>query len=88
MSWINYYNPVYFILVLKYLYPFCPKLICRLLITKCFFNRADVKNDEMIGVDVNDNKPEPEDATHDKVDDFNEDTCDLCIYDFLTFENY
>ena len=42
----------------------------------------------MIGVDENDNKPEPEDATHDKVDDFNEDTCDLCLYDFLTFENY
>ena len=37
----------------------------------------------MIGVDENDNKPEPEDATHDKVDDFNEDTCDLCAYDFL-----
>ena len=42
----------------------------------------------MIGVDENDNKTEPEDATHDKVDDFNEDTCDLCTYDFLTFENY
>ena len=37
----------------------------------------------MIGVDENDNKTEPKDATHDKVDDFNEDTCDLCIYDFL-----
>ena len=42
----------------------------------------------MIGVDENDNKTEPEDATHDKVDDFNEDICDLCVYDFLTFENY
>ena len=43
----------------------------------------------MIGVDENDNKTEPKDATHDKVDDFNEDTCDLCIYDFfLIFENY
>ena len=31
----------------------------------------------MIGVDENDNKTEPEDATHDKVDDFNEDTFDL-----------
>ena len=30
---------------------------------------------EMIGVDKNDNKPEPEDASHDIVDDFNEDTC-------------
>ena len=36
----------------------------------------------MIGEDENDNKPEPEDATHDSVDDFNEDTCDLCTYDF------
>lgn len=51
-------------------------------------DRTDVQNDEMIGVDENDNKTEPEDATHDKVDDFNEDTCDLCVYDFLTFENY
>ena len=45
------------------------------------FVRADVKNDEMIGVDEKDNKPEPEDATHDKVDDFIEDTCDLCAYE-------
>ena len=52
------------------------------------FDWTDVKNDEMIGVDENDNKTEYEDATHDKVDDFNEDTCDLCIYDFLTFENF
>ncbi len=29
---------------------------------------------EMIGVDENNNKPEPEDASHDNVDDFNEDT--------------
>ena len=28
---------------------------------------------EIIGVDVNDNKPEPEYASHDNVDDFNED---------------
>ena len=42
----------------------------------------------MIGVDENDNKTEPEDATHVKVDDFNDDTCALCVYDFLTFENY
>ena len=42
----------------------------------------------MIGVDENDNKTEPEDDTHDKVGDFNEDTYDLCVYDFLTFENY
>ena len=41
----------------------------------------------MIRVDENDNKSEPEDATHHKVDDFNEYTCDLCVYDFLTFEN-
>ena len=30
---------------------------------------------EMIGVDENDNKPEHEDASHENVDDFNEDTC-------------
>ena len=45
-------------------------------------------NDEMIEVDENYNKPEHKDATHDKVDDFNEDTCNLCPYDLLTFENY
>ena len=31
---------------------------------------------EMIGVAENDNKPEPED-----VDDFNEDTCEVYLYD-------
>ena len=41
---------------------------------------ADVKNDKMIGVDENDKKPELEDATHNKVDDFNEYTFDLCVY--------
>ena len=35
---------------------------------------------EMIGVDEIDNKPEPEDASHDNVDDFNEDTCEVCLY--------
>ena len=34
----------------------------------------------MIGVDENDNKPEPEDASHDNVDDFNEDTCNVCAW--------
>ena len=35
---------------------------------------------DRIGVD--DNKPEPENASHDNVDDFNEDTCDVvCLYD-------
>ena len=50
------------------------------------FDRAVVKNDEMIGVDENDNKPEPEDSTHDKVDDFNEDTFDSfppCLRQYL-----
>ena len=37
---------------------------------------------EMIGVDENDNKPEPEDASQNKVDDFNEDTCNVSAYDF------
>jgi hypothetical protein len=32
------------------------------------FGKADVKNDEMIGVDENYNKSEPEDVTNDKVD--------------------
>ena len=41
----------------------------------------------MIGVDENDNRPEPADATHDKVDDFNEDTFDLCAYDFFMLTN-
>ena len=36
---------------------------------------------EMIGVDENDNKPEPEDASHENVDDFNEDTWEVCLYD-------
>ena len=34
-----------------------------------------------IEVDENNNKPEPEDASHDNVDDFNEDTCEMCLYD-------
>ena len=37
---------------------------------------------EMIGVDENDNKPEPEDASQDMVDYFNEDTCNVSAYDF------
>ena len=37
---------------------------------------------ERIGVDENDNKPEPDNACHDNVDDFNEDTCEVvCLYD-------
>ena len=35
----------------------------------------------MIGVDENDNKPEPEYASHGNVDDFNDDTCEVCLYD-------
>ena len=31
------------------------------------------------------NKAEPKDAAHDKVEDFNEDTWDVCAYDFWTF---
>ena len=42
----------------------------------------------MIGVDENDNNPEPENATHDKVDDFNEDTFDLCTYDLFYAHKY
>ena len=36
---------------------------------------------KMIGVDENDNKPEPEDASHDNLDDFNYDTSEVCLYD-------
>ena len=42
----------------------------------------------MIGVYENDKKSEPEDDTHDKVDDFNEDTFDLCTYDFVYAHKY
>ena len=42
---------------------------------------------ERIGVDENDNKPEPENASHDNVDDFNEDTCEVCFYDVHSTEN-
>ena len=49
---------------------------------------ADVKNDGMIGVGEYDNKPEPQDATHDTVDDFNEDTFDLCAYDLFYAHKY
>ena len=41
----------------------------------------------MIGVDENENNPEPENATHDMVDDFNEDTFYLCAYDFCILTN-
>ena len=34
----------------------------------------------LTGVDENDNKPEPNDASHDNVDDFSEDTCEVCLY--------
>ena len=34
---------------------------------------------EMIGLD--ENKPEPEDASDDNVDDFNEGICEVCLYD-------
>ena len=32
------------------------------------------------------NKAESKNATQDKVEDFNEDTCDVCAYDFKTFQ--
>ena len=37
---------------------------------------------ERIGVDDNDNKPEPENASHDNVD-----TCEVCFYDVHSIEN-
>ena len=36
---------------------------------------------EMIGVDENDNDNEPENASHDNVEEFNEDTFELCLYE-------
>ena len=36
---------------------------------------------EMIGVDENDNNPENNDASHDNVYDFNEDTSEVCLFD-------
>ena len=36
---------------------------------------------EMIWVDENDNNPETENASHDNVDDFNDDTCEVCLFD-------
>ena len=41
----------------------------------------------MIGVDENENNPEPENATRDKVDDLNEDPFYLCVYDFSMLTN-
>ena len=34
---------------------------------------------DMIGVDENDTKPEPKDASHDNMDNFNEDNCEVCL---------
>ena len=42
------------------------------------FGKADVKNGEDW---INDNKPEPEDTSHENVDDFNKDTWEVCLYD-------
>ena len=33
------------------------------------------------------NKAESKDANEDKVEDFNEDTCNVCTYDFLTLQD-
>ena len=33
------------------------------------------------------NKAESKDATEDKVEDFNEDNCNVCAYDFLTLQD-
>ena len=38
-----------------------------------------MKNDEMIGVEENDNKTEPEDAIHDKVEDLMR-IIVICVY--------
>ena len=43
---------------------------------------------EMIGVDENDNKPEQEDASHENVDDLNEDTCEVCLCDVENVVNF
>ena len=36
---------------------------------------------KMLVVDENDNKPETKDASHDNMDDFNEDICEVCLFD-------
>jgi len=36
---------------------------------------------EMIWVDENNTKPEPKDASHDNMDNFNEDNCEVCLLD-------
>ena len=35
---------------------------------------------EMIGVNENYNKPEPKDASYDNMDNFNEDNCEVCLW--------
>ena len=36
---------------------------------------------------IGNNKAESKDATQDMVDDLNEDTCNVCAYDFLTLQD-
>jgi len=36
---------------------------------------------KIIGVDENYTKPEPKDASYDNMDNFNEDNCEVCLYD-------
>ena len=43
---------------------------------------------EKIGVDENDNKPEPVDASDDNVDDLNEGICEVCLYDVENVVHY
>ena len=47
------------------------------------FGKADGKNGDD-WVDENDNKGDSKDDTQDKVETFNEDTCNVCAYDFWT----
>ena len=52
--------------------------LMNLMIIICKLNRLMLRI-EMIGVDENDSKPEPKDASHDNMDNFNEDNCEVCL---------
>ena len=54
--------------------------LVNLMIIFCKLNRLMLRI-EMIGVDENYTKPEPKDASYDNMDNFNEDTCEVCLYD-------
>ena len=56
-------------------------------LTNIFGNPIDYILGKFGKADDKDNKPEHEDASHDNVDDFNEDTCEVCLCDVHSTEN-